>query len=79
MIDGDHFKAVNDNYGHQTGDEIMGTFYDFVFVSISLLKDLHHDPCQNVSQNFQAFVTVIIHICNKKIILQVIVVLGKVT
>lgn len=34
MLDLDHFKALNDKYGHQTGDRILREFADVILASI---------------------------------------------
>ena len=46
MIDGDHFKAVNDNYGHSIGDEVIKLSAQMIvgrIRTIDLASRLHGD------------------------------------
>lgn len=46
MIDGDHFKAVNDNYGHSVGDEVIKLSAQMIvgrIRTIDLASRLHGD------------------------------------
>ena len=62
----------------KAGYQIMSALYDLMLISVSFLDDLHHDLCQEVSQHLQTFIAVILHISDKEIILQTIVIPGKI-
>jgi diguanylate cyclase (GGDEF)-like protein len=49
MMDIDHFKGVNDRYGHQQGDEVLHDIADIIKVSIRQALD---SPCRYGGEEF---------------------------
>ena len=59
-------------------DEIVSALYYLLLIAVPLLKDLHHYSRHYILEDLQALVAVILHIGNKEIIPQVIIVFGEV-